>query len=700
MKGIAIGNKNILRSNWFGIIFLIIVPLIYVPIVLDPALMPRFAVFSLAVAIFTGILFFLNPKNKQDNDFRIMLSLPVLLLMAYWIIAGVSILVAINKSEALSVWITFFPFIAFVMLGSKLFSSDEDLLKAVLKYIIVFALFHTLIGIIQFLSLSSSVGLSHELSYYVKGLSAHRNLFAQSLFLSIPFLLYGIYSMRGLWRWLAVIASALSLAMVTILLVKSVWMALIISVVFTLLVVFNYSAYFGFNRKSFRIFLVSILIFIGVIAISVFIYSRLDSWKTIDKQADWIRNYRFGSSLERLDLWNKSVDIYRDNIFLGVGTGNWKIVLPAYGTDGLRSEEGIVMFTRPHNDYLGVLSENGIFGFVFYIGFFFTLIYYMYRLMKKNIDKSEKTLLIFLFSGLVGYMVIAMLSFPGERVEHSVFLGLYASYIIALYNKHFSGKGHFNFQPNYLFKLIFIIIPFLSFAAGISKSKSEFHMKKALNYRDKNQNEHVVSEIDKADNFLYCIDNTAMPLAWYKASAHFHLGNIELALEEYLRAHDFHPNNMHVLNNLGTCYTLQGEQEKAIELYNKALVISSGFEDAYLNLIAVYYNQGNIKKAVSGLNSIDPQSENPKYLRSRKLVLKKYLQLILDNLEEGDVKYSVERIADSEEWISKVYQQSLQEGVDFDRRILNEAIYLMEVVDSTITPAKASDLKAKYLGGK
>ncbi|MEA3443229.1 MAG: O-antigen ligase family protein [Bacteroidota bacterium] len=697
MKSSIKGNKNISILNWFGIIFLLIVPLVFLPQVLDAALMPRLTVFGISLLAFFIFLFYFRKKKNASFQFRNMFDVPVLMLLAFWIIAGLSIFVATNKPEAFSIWLTIPPFIAFVMLGIYVFSIESNPVATISKYIVVFGILHSLIGIAQFINLTSSIGLSHELSYYVKGLSAHRNLYAQVLFLSLPFSLYAILYNRGMWRWLAVLSGFLSLAMVIVLLVKSVWMAMVVSIVLTIVIVLNYYRLFKFDGKSIRKFVVGFLIFVSVIIISVFVYAKLDSWETIDKQADWIRNYRFGSSLERIDLWEKSVDMYRDNYLLGVGTGNWKIALPAYGTGGLRSEEGIIMFIRPHNDFVGVLAENGIFAFILYVGFFLILFYYLYRLMKHDIDKKDKVLLLILFFALISYIVIAMLSFPKERIELSVFLGIYVISIVHLYRKYFPFVKDIDFKYGKLVNYAVIIILLAAIWTGFSKSQSEYHTKKALGFRDDNKYEQVISEIEKAENVLYSVDNTAMPLSWYKASAYYSLGNIDKAFSEYQQSFSYHPNNMHVLNNLATCYEMKGEHEKAIDYFAKAIKISPHFEDALLNMVAVFYAKSDFENALLYLNKVKADSENPKYFISRKLVVNKVLDSVLSELPEGVLKNAVQRIASSEDWAIKVYQQSLNEKKPFKKRILNEAIYLLEVVDSTITPAKASELKVMYL---
>ncbi|MCF8371503.1 MAG: O-antigen ligase family protein [Bacteroidales bacterium] len=695
-------KKRIVLSDLklFGLIFLIVVPLVYIPSVMDAALMPRLSTFTAAIALFFIFVFYLQKKRPQKVDIRILFNMPVLLLIGYWVVSGLSNFFAINPAVAISEWLLMIPFILFIMLGSFLFSRQEEPIPVITKFVVSFGILHSIIGLAQFINLTFKVGLSHELSYYVTGLSAHRNLYSQILFLSIPFSLYGVYLFKGKWQWLSVISSVLGLGLVTVLLAKSVWMAIAVTLAVTPLTVMNYYSYFKFGKRALRKIMLAFGLFIGIISVFVVIYASLDSWETIRKQTDWIRNYRFGSALERVDLWEKSVEMYRDNPITGVGTGNWKIVLPAYGTDGLRSSEGTVNFVRPHNDYLWVLTENGIFAFLLYIGFFVSLIIYLYRLMKSEIDKKEKGLLLALFSGLFGYMIIALLSFPKERVEHNIFLGIYAICIISLYRKHFALRERAIGNLNPIAKAAIPAILVLPLIVGLSKTISEYHTKIALDYRSENLHAEVINEIDKAENFFYQIDNTSMPLAWYKGSAHFQLGQIDTSFEEYLRAYQYNPNNMHVLNNLATCYELKGDHKNAIELYNRALKVSSSFKDAWLNLVAVYYSQGDWDQALEALNHVDPMNENPKYLKSRRLVLMKQLELIQQNLNDSEIVQAVHRIAIADDWVQKVYEQSLAEGVPFDFRVLNEAIYLMEVVDGSIDEEKAIELKDEYLKSK
>ncbi len=682
---------------WFGIIFVLLLPLVYTPFTLDPALMARFAVWAIALSGFFIWLKFSDNQLLDYLDFSILNRLIFPLLLAWFLIAGTSVFVAVNVSEAIVEWIKIVPFILFIALGSILFSQDKHAKYTISRIVIVFALIQSLIGISQLIIVLLNADLSHTLSYYINGLSAHRNLFSQILLFSLPFTVHGIIAFKSKWRILAIIASVTTFMLIVVLLTKSVWMAVILSSVSVFVFFLNYFRFFDLKLRVFRKIAIAFVSFVALVVLSVFIYVQFDSWETIDKQADWIRNYRFGSSLERIDLWQKSVDIYRDYPMRGVGAGNWKIVLPSYGTDGLRSEEGVVNFVRPHNDFLSVLSETGIFGFLLYLGFFVSLFYYIYKIVKSKAPKEDKVFSLFMLTGLISYLIISLLSFPKERVEHSIFLALYTIFIVTDYHRIFPLQNENYFKRKKIYYVL--VFFFLGFAIiiGIARSLSEYHLKKALNYRANQDWSQVIDECDKAENIFTKLDNTSIPIAWYKASALFNSGKHNQAFNEFKRAYSYNPNNIHVLNNLASAYELKGNHDKAIELYKRAINTSSSFEDASINLCAVYFNLGDIEDAYQSIRYLNANSNHPNYKKSIDLVLKTKIENLLPKIVDRDVKLSVERINNSTEWITKVFKQSQKNNTDFDNQVFEEAIYVMETMDSTITSSRAKYFRDKYI---
>jgi tetratricopeptide (TPR) repeat protein len=95
------------------------------------------------------------------------------------------------------------------------------------------------------------------------------------------------------------------------------------------------------------------------------------------------------------------------------------------------------------------------------------------------------------------------------------------------------------------------------------------------------------------------------------------LGRIEEARSDFLKAQTDHPYHIHVLNNLGTCYAKLLNFEKAVEYYNRALALSPRFEQAILNLGAVYFQMAKYSQArelLLGLIRHKPHSKARLYL--------------------------------------------------------------------------------------
>ena len=222
-------------------------------------------------------------------------------------------------------------------------------------------------------------------------------------------------------------------------------------------------------------------------------------------------------------------------------------------------------------------------------------------------------------------------------------------------------------------------------------------MKKALNFRDKQEWTKLIDECNKAENLFTKLDNTTIPIAWYKGSALYNTGRYNEAFDEFTRAYSYNPNNIHVLNNLASSYELKGNHEKAIELYKRAIETSSSFEDAPINLCAVYFNLGDIENAYKTIRKLNYNCQHPNYLKSLKLILKAKINSLMQNISDRELKLTVERINNSQDWMLKVFNQSRKNNSYFDNQLFEEAVYVMESMDSTITSSRAKYFRDKYI---
>ena len=72
----------------------------------------------------------------------------------------------------------------------------------------------------------------------------------------------------------------------------------------------------------------------------------------------------------------------------------------------------------------------------------------------------------------------------------------------------------------------------------------------------------------------------------------------------YEDAVQINPYHLRVLNDLATAYEKTGEREKAVRMYQRALMAAPFFTETLLNLSATYFNAGEIDSALTVINCV------------------------------------------------------------------------------------------------
>ncbi|MCB2221387.1 MAG: O-antigen ligase family protein [Bacteroidetes bacterium] len=695
---ISLPSIEITKLNLFLFFSVLVVPFIYTTAVPDPSLSPRLLALDVVIFVFLIALLFYVFRNYKTNTWEIRRSRILLFYVLYLIFAAISIFNAANQYEAFFEWLKTFSFFAFLIIATIFFHLHQNPIRLIVKTVIIFSFVLSLRGVYEIITTSADKAFDHQASYLIRAFSSNRNLFSEILFLCLPFTSMGIYLFRSWWRFAAMVASGIAFILITMLLTRSVWAAIILSSLVTILVLLLFRKHFHFTSSVKRGLGLTVIIVIILLVTGVIIFSRLGDIEVFEKQFYWVTNYKFGSSLERIELWKKTIQMGMDHMITGVGQGNWRIIFPSYSLENLRSESGIIFFQRPHNDFLWIFAENGLPGFIAYLFIFLSAIYYLLKMIMKETLEEDKLISIGLLFGLVGYIMIAFVSFPKERVEHQIFLHLFLALIIAKYADLSSDKNN-GFRSK---KRLFTFLMLLTIGSAVSiyyvfqRVDSEISIKKAYVSRMEQHWENVIPNIDRAIKPLTNLDSYSTPLAWYRGEAQFLLNDKKSALISFEEAYKVNPNHLHVLNNLGTCYELDGNHQLAKKYYQKALKISPRFEESSLNLCAVYYNEGEIDSALLLLRNIPDTSSNQKYqIFRRTLLLKKLMDLNKSSVDQP-IARSIQRIISDDKWIMKIYRQSLSENIDFDKAVYNEVIYLMESMDSTITARQANIYRKKF----
>ncbi len=684
------------KSAYLFLVFIIIIPLTKSQVVIDPALLPKQLLFSLFTLVLSFFVLFDNYKKKSTNsntDYLIFYLIGLFIL-----ISAVSIFNAINRGEAIWEWLRTSNNLIFIPLGYFALkkTNQTDLIKTLSIAVSIVALIVVLSGLFRFAGLLISEEYGHQLSYKVFVSFGHRNLYSQFLLLCIPFIMMGIILFKTHLRLFLIILLFFIVLLITVLLAKSVWVSLTAAIVQTIIL-----GVFLIQDKKVKKYIIPVSIFFVSIIISVIIIIRLTSVETFTKQTDFIENYKHGSSLERVNLWEKSFQIFKESPVFGIGQANWKIHIPKYGTKDMHSADGNIHFQRPHNDFLWILTENGIIALILYLIIIGIFYFYAFSNLTKAKTLNEKAISIALLFGLTSFLLISFFSFPKERVEHTFYF--YTILILILLTQLKENKIKRKPSPIAIKRIVVISAIILSAATLIVTTiriKSEMHTIKALELKSKSSWKGVIKEINKAGNYFYKTDPTATPICWYSGSAYYNLGEKNNAFDQFKKAYKIHPNHVHVLNNLATSYELNGLHDSAIVLYNRAIKISAGFIDPYLNLCAVYFNTGQIDLALEVLNKVDPENNSDKYKDFLLAVLKEKIRLLINKINENVLVLKLNAVSNSNDWMLLTHQHSIENNSDIDSRLIEEAVYSLEEIDKAITHSEAENFRKKYIKRK
>ena len=591
---------------------IVIIPLIFSKQVKDPVMMPRFLALTVVVIIIS--LINLARKGKSmDYRFLQLYIFPVFGL--YFLLSVFSLTQALNPWEGIFEVLRTLLFLVFLVLITGIFIKEKNSFDLLSKFIGFTSLFAVLIGLSQYFKYVPGVKDSEvfEAIYNVKGLMGHKNQYAISLFLMLPFTLYGIFKFEKWWKYLSIISSVMIAVMVVLLQTRSVWLAG--SIFFASFVFFRLLNYFINREKYVSLTLKSIIkvsgIIIILIAVIVILFNTTGTGGLAKKQISSLFEMQSSNNLGRLNSWGSSVDLAKDNFWFGVGEGNWKIAVLPYSN--LNLGKSYQNWQRPHNDFLWVLTEKGVFGLIFYLLIFLTTIIYGLKIIFKETDSDRILKSTLLICGIAGYMVIANLTFPMERINHQIFLMIFLALIVAMHYKPGEESVYKNKSLVLSLNGFSLIIAILAVYISIVRINAEVNMQKARRAMEASNFKSMMSFTEKAYSNLTQVDLYSNPLYFYIAYGYEKQNDYDKAIEYYLLAEKQFPTRYSHFSNMGTIYNKRGELEKAIEYYDKSLLLYPHDTKSIYNKAVSYYQLGKYEKSFIALLNSDPSDKKDRY---------------------------------------------------------------------------------------
>ncbi len=693
-------SKNGLAVLIFFIVSILIIPNIYYGTISDKCLEPR--LLALSIFMFFVIIFTIFGKRNKFRvfDYRILKNPLVIIYFLYLIITGISSLTAINKFEAIYEFLKLFTFFIFFLYLILFILPHQKSKIFLIKTVIVLSLIISFIGVVQFISLLSETDFGIKSVYTVTGNSAHKNLYSQLLFLTFSFSVYGLYYFKDIWKKLSFIAALASILLIIVLMTRSVWLALFVSTVFSV-VVFIFSDLKKIINKKIKPVIISIGVVIGI-ALAVFIIINIvDTKKNIKHHLEEATDFSSGNTYHRLHLWNKTLSLIKESPFLGVGAGNWKINIAKKGTS-ISDKDNWKNAVRPHSDYLWVLSETGIIGFLSYFSLFVLSLFFVLKCIQKTKETENKVLMLIFFFTVTGYAVYSFFSFPKERIEHQIFINIIFAFIVFEFDKLFSNKKDTKQKKTKKIPIklisIFVFILLLSVSySSYKRIKAEIGFNEIFELQKKDRYNDIISLIDDFYSPVTTLEFAANPVLFYKGLAldRTKVPNIEV-INLFKKALEDHPYNMRTLNGLIYIHSKDKNYKEAERYCKEALLYTPGDARTVLKY-------AKIKERIYGKDSAYAEIIKVKRKNSIKGI-KKYIKFLLRNkintlIEKTDnkkLKNKLFKNGNNDKFLKEIYKETQNKNENFEKIFLKRIITKMKKQKDVLNDSSVQRLIKDY----
>jgi O-antigen ligase len=588
---------------FFGFL-IVILPLIYLKQTLDPVLMPQLFASGLFLAMFWIVyVVFLKRQEFTSICFRPVI---VWVLLAYLATTVFSAIFTINLKESFFDISKTIVFTILIIMALYLLGENKSWQKIILAFFLISTSIALIIGFRQyFLEVVPSpdrlLADGRPVVYLVDGLMAHKNLYASSLFMSLPMLLFGLLQTKKVMRFVYGIVIVLGFLMIFLLSTRAVWLGLMIAVGITSLVLIIFAHHYDISAKVRKWILIAM---VSTFVSGLFIITIInpgDKFSPVERIKSMVSS-KDSNNIYRLQVWDITMDMIKKNPITGLGPGNWKIVAP-YSYHLYKFKVNQLNWISPHNDFLWVFAEKGIFGFVFYIGLFILSFYYLFSVIRRTTNSAHKKLALLLVGGFSGYLVISFFDFPLERIVHQVWLGLWIAVSTYLYLQ-LSPEDRSSKKVSSVLSVIVAIILLFPVVYAYSASKLEVYVVKARKAQFRNNWNEMLEMANKIPTQFRNMDAEAMPVYYYQGMAYEKTGQFELAKTYYQKANHDHPTKVEVLNNLGLmCFNLK-QYEEAKQYFEKAIAILPDFFESLVNLSSTCIILEDFEKSLEYLNRI------------------------------------------------------------------------------------------------
>jgi O-antigen ligase len=664
----------------FWLAIFCIIPFIHSELIIDPDYIPKTFAFSCIIILFS--LSFIFTKTSF-RFFSRSIMLFWLLLGIYLITILFSILKSLNPGDAISDSIHLItPFLllpCFLAVMEKDKNSIVWILRMQNIAIVIFSIYGG-IQIFDGWQKATSQNIPFTVEYTLGSTLGNKNFFSETLLMILPFSLAGIRMDESSWKWLNFFVSVLIIFEIIFLKTISAITGLIAGFVIMIAVAALLSEkgkriFSNWKGWSAAILVLGILFFsltrLQVVqdsfqkARQITATFSKDAHEEIPVSDEVNRN----SAYTRWFLWRNTFYLIKENPYTGIGMGNWKTSYAKYGVSGASYlNEGSSRFEHPHNEYLLMFCERGILALLLWLAIIATLFIYAFNTYRKIQNSSDRFLMLCMMGGIVFFSIISIFGYPLYRSYSPVMFVLIAAVI--LYYRMPVSTVAFQNKSLLLFTTVACAGIFVMFVL-VKRFNGELNMAKALHEQSQQHFDRMNKFVTKADSYFFPLDLTTTPLNWYKGFSFFHSGQSDSAMVYFHKAELQSPYHIQVLNDLGACYENKGDHVKAIQYFDRVLVITPFYEETMLNKIVSTFNMGKIEEAYELLHA-RTYHWSEFFLSCRRAIVGAIAREVIRNSNKDEFDTSDSEKLASDPWISEVETRSKGSYITLKKELAEE----------------------------
>ena len=603
-------NRIASAIRWVLLVTAWSVPLVFCAWLHYPYLLPKLALYKVAVALGFFLWTVEIARRKEAVFLRSATTIAILVFLA---VSSVSIAFAVNRHEA-------FTALSHLLAGGGLYllltghTRERRFFSHLFNGVVFSGLVVFVYAILQYKDIDlpalwgKTIGTTPTIGVSSLG---NVNFLAEYLAVIINFALFlylaGITIAGNVFYSIPIL---LLFASLIITLSRSGWISLAIAVICSIFLMLRYMRgrrsrlYLRFAwRKLLILFMLASIVFFAANRMKPFTDNLTFELETLFTEAPQQTN------IQRIFIWQRTLEMIRDHPIRGVGIGNFKIEYPRYRSVAEREiSGGRTRIERTHNDFLQIAAETGIIGISAFLWIVVLSLRNGIKVLSSHAGSIWKAVTIALLGGLIAIMVNALFNFPLLNPTPAVYFWIIVASLALISS---SGRLKRNLIEPRIIRLRIHGLPARSclVAAGASilgaallfQGKnliSDYHLQRGREH-------YYFTRWDKAE------DSFKRSLAYspnnrishhYLANTYNLLGKQDRAIEEYEKTLALHPNYEAAHYGLGSAFLARKSFDEAIKSYRKAIELRPNYTLAYVHLGNTLEQVGRHSDALAAYN--------------------------------------------------------------------------------------------------